>query len=204
MGRLVKLIGGELVIAHTRVATPTYTLRVSDYAGGANPPDGWAYYADDVERADFAAPWVQPAGAHDAYALGTLVSHQGTQWRSQIAGNVWQPGVSGWADATTDIPAWLQPSGAHDAYVAGAVVRHGGSIWTSLVEANVWAPGVANWRKTALVPPSGVAPPAAWVQPSGAGDAYALGAVVSHQGKTWVSTVAGNVWAPGVYGWAEQ
>lgn len=42
-----------------------------------------------------------------------------------------------------------------------------------------------------------------WVQPTGATDAYAKGAKVSHNGKHWVSDVDGNVWEPGVYGWAE-
>ena len=42
-----------------------------------------------------------------------------------------------------------------------------------------------------------------WVQPTGAHDAYALGAKVSHNGKHWTSTVDANVWEPGVYGWAE-
>lgn len=42
-----------------------------------------------------------------------------------------------------------------------------------------------------------------WVQPTGSTDAYAVGAKVSHNGKHWVSTVSGNVWEPGVYGWDE-
>lgn len=37
----------------------------------------------------------------------------------------------------------------------------------------------------------------------GAHDAYALGAKVSHKEKHWTSTVANNVWEPGVYGWEE-
>ena len=42
-----------------------------------------------------------------------------------------------------------------------------------------------------------------WVQPTGAHDAYAKGAKVSHNGKKWVSTADNNVWEPGVYGWDE-
>ena len=42
-----------------------------------------------------------------------------------------------------------------------------------------------------------------WVQPSGAHDAYSLGAKVSHNGLHWISTVDNNVWEPGVYGWEE-
>ena len=44
----------------------------------------------------------------------------------------------------------------------------------------------------------------AWVQPTGAQDAYAQGDKVSHNDKHWVSDVDANVWEPGVYGWAES
>lgn len=40
--------------------------------------------------------WVQPLGAHDAYALGAQVTHRGQVWRSTISANVWEPGVFGW------------------------------------------------------------------------------------------------------------
>ena len=33
--------------------------------------------------------WVQPTGAHDAYAQGAKVSHNGKKWTSDIAANVW-------------------------------------------------------------------------------------------------------------------
>lgn len=42
-----------------------------------------------------------------------------------------------------------------------------------------------------------------WSQPVGAHDAYAKGDKVSHNNKHWQSTVDGNVWQPGVYGWEE-
>lgn len=42
-----------------------------------------------------------------------------------------------------------------------------------------------------------------WQQPLGAHDAYKKGDKVSHNGKTWVSTVDNNVWEPGAYGWEE-
>lgn len=42
-----------------------------------------------------------------------------------------------------------------------------------------------------------------WVQPTGAHDAYPLGAERTHGGKTWVSLVPFNVWEPGTSGWRE-
>ena len=43
----------------------------------------------------------------------------------------------------------------------------------------------------------------AWVQPTGAHDAYSKGDKVTHNGKRWTSDVDNNTWEPGVYGWTE-
>lgn len=43
----------------------------------------------------------------------------------------------------------------------------------------------------------------AWVQPTGAQDAYGMDAVVSHNGKSWRNLMSANVWSPGVSGWRE-
>ena len=40
-----------------------------------------------------------------------------------------------------------------------------------------------------------------WVQPSGAQDAYPVGAVVFDQDELWSNVTADNVWQPGVAGW---
>ena len=41
-----------------------------------------------------------------------------------------------------------------------------------------------------------------WKQPTGAQDAYKLGAIVTYNGKTWENTGSdANVWEPGVFGW---
>ncbi len=40
--------------------------------------------------------WKQPAGAHDAYAKGDRVKHNGKKWESTADANVWEPGVYGW------------------------------------------------------------------------------------------------------------
>ena len=39
--------------------------------------------------------WFQPTGAHDAYAQGAKVSHNGKKWTSDISANVYEPGVYG-------------------------------------------------------------------------------------------------------------
>ena len=40
--------------------------------------------------------WSAPTGAHDAYNTGDRVTHNEQTWTSDIDGNVWAPGVSGW------------------------------------------------------------------------------------------------------------
>lgn len=45
-----------------------------------------------------ATPWMQPVGAQDAYAAGTMVEHNGKLWESETDNNVWEPGVYGWRE----------------------------------------------------------------------------------------------------------
>lgn len=42
--------------------------------------------------------WVQPTGAHDAYAKGAQVSHNDKHWTSDIDANTYEPGVYGWTE----------------------------------------------------------------------------------------------------------
>ena len=42
--------------------------------------------------------WVQPTGAHDAYAKDSKVTHNGKKWISSYDANVWEPGVYGWEE----------------------------------------------------------------------------------------------------------
>lgn len=40
--------------------------------------------------------WVQPTGAHDAYAKGAKVTYNGAHWVCDVDGNTWAPDVYGW------------------------------------------------------------------------------------------------------------
>lgn len=44
--------------------------------------------------------WMQPTGAHDAYAKGAQVSHNDKHWISDIDANVYEPGVSQWTEVS--------------------------------------------------------------------------------------------------------
>ena len=60
-----------------------------------NTPALWTKIGDPTE--EYPA-WSQPLGAHDAYPLGAKVSHNGEKWTSDVANNVWEPGVYGWTE----------------------------------------------------------------------------------------------------------
>lgn len=58
-------------------------------------PALWKMHRDP----NVAAPWVQPTGAQDAYALGAKVTHNGKTWTSNVAANVWEPPTQ-WTEVT--------------------------------------------------------------------------------------------------------
>lgn len=53
---------------------------------------------DEPQPSEEYPEWVQPTGAHDAYAQGAKVSHNGKKWTSNVENNVWEPGVYGWTE----------------------------------------------------------------------------------------------------------
>lgn len=53
---------------------------------------GWREKVTDPGAGEPGVPeWVQPTGAHDAYALGDLVTYQGSTYQSLMDGNVCNP-----------------------------------------------------------------------------------------------------------------
>ena len=64
-----------------------------------------------------------------------------------------------------------------------------------------WEPDAApSLFAKVLIPDKNVIPE--WEQPEST-NPYGKGDKVTHNGKTWRSTIDGNVWEPGVYGWEE-
>lgn len=88
---------------------------------------------------------------------------------------------------------------------AGTILMDEGKLYRSIHDitnvAQSTKPSATPSMWTAISDPTEEYPE--WVQPIGAHDAYTIGAKSSHNGKNWVSTVDGNVWEPGVYGWKE-
>lgn len=64
--------------------------------------------------------------------------------------------------------------------------------WTPVDAPSLWA--------AVLIPDPNVIPE--WVQPDST-NPYMTGDKVTHNGKTWESSIDNNVWEPGVYGWIE-
>ena len=71
---------------HTSQADWTPDTAVSLWTNISDPAEEWP-------------AWSQPLGAHDAYAAGAKVSHNGKHWTSAVANNVCEPGVYGWEEA---------------------------------------------------------------------------------------------------------
>ena len=116
-------------------------------------------------------------------------------------------------------PQWVQPLGATDAYNAGDIVMYNGQKYKSLINANVWSPDAypAGWQlveETTTPEPDPDTPEPepepeptptvpAFVQPTGAHDAYGMGDRVLYNGHIYESTIDSNVWSPDAYpaGW---
>lgn len=87
-------------------------------------------------------------------------------------------------------------------YATGDRVQHEGTLYkcvqghTSQAD---WTPPATPALWTAV----SIDEYPAWVQPTGAHDAYRKGDKVTHSGKHWTSDVDNNTWEPGVYGWTE-
>lgn len=88
------------------------------------------------------------------------------------------------------------------AYAVDFRVRYNDILYrciTAHESQETWTPDVSPslWARV-LVEDGKILP---WEQPDST-NAYSAGDKVTHNGKTWVSNVDGNVWEPGVYGWS--
>ena len=103
-------------------------------------------------------------------------------------------------EAVELFPRWSESA----SYSVGDRVSYDGTLYkclTAHTAQSTWTPSDSPSLWVRVDDPSIEWPE--WVQPTGATDAYAKGAKVSHNDKHWISDVDANVWEPGVYGWAE-
>lgn len=102
--------------------------------------------------------------------------------------------------ASTLYPKWKVGT----AYQKGERVLHNDILYKVLTDHTSqadWEPdAVPSLFAKVLIPDKNVIPE--WEQPEST-NPYGKGDKVTHNGKTWRSTIDGNVWEPGVYGWEE-
>lgn len=106
------------------------------------------------------------------------------------------------AENPSMFPEW-KPSGAY--YAPGDKVNYRTVLYKCLQGHESqpdWTPSASSSLWVAISDPTEEWP--AWIQPTGAHDAYSVGDKVSHKDAHWVSDVDGNVWEPGVTGWTQQ
>ena len=89
-------------------------------------------------------------------------------------------------------------------YATGKRVIYDGVLYTVLQDHTshmTWTPDVSpSLFAKVLIPDAQTIPE--WIQPDST-NPYSAGDKVTHNGKTWISQIDGNVWEPGVYGWNE-
>lgn len=73
---------------------PSFSERLASLEKRVSKLEGGSSSGGDSGSSDW-PEWVQPTGAHDAYAKGSQVTHHGEKYVSQIDANVWEPGVFG-------------------------------------------------------------------------------------------------------------
>lgn len=166
--------------------------------------------------------WVQPVDATTAYPLGMMVTHEGLDYRSTLAANVWPPSPeSNFWDVVPPLPPqpWRRPTGSADSYNVGDRVTHTAAnrdetLWESLIPANTTEPGTdgspGQWFDRWWMPLTDVGTePVEWVQPmpGTAAAPYDRDAVVLFEGERYTNTIQLNVWppaGPGAFGWAVE
>ena len=80
--------------ANPDAGLPSFSERMAALEKRVSKLEGNLSSGGDSGSSDW-PEWVQPTGAHDAYAKGSQVTHNGERYVSQIDANVWEPGVFG-------------------------------------------------------------------------------------------------------------
>lgn len=103
-----------------------------------------------------------------------------------------------------EYPDFVEKWESGKAYAVGKRLEYNGTIYKVLqahTSQETWIPPDApSLFAKVLIPDENVIPE--WEQPNST-NPYAKGDKVTHNGKTWQSTMDNNVWEPGVYGWEE-
>ena len=155
------------------------------------------------------------------YKTGDIVRYKGVLYRclqNDTAQEIFPPDtyISGWkcVDEPDEhgIHPFSQPLGATDAYMKGDKVSFEGAYYQSNIDYNVWSPTAypQGWTKldgTGESPEPGGDDDEypAFVQPTGAHDAYNIGDKVTYNGHRYECTMNNNAYSPDAYpqGWKQ-
>ena len=80
--------------ANPDAGLPSFSERMAALEKRVSKLEGNLSSGGDSGSSDW-PEWVQPTGAHDAYAKGSQVTHNGERYVSKIDANVWEPGLFG-------------------------------------------------------------------------------------------------------------
>ena len=80
--------------ANPDAGLPSFSERMAALEKRVSKLEGNLSSGGDSGSSDW-PEWVRPTGAHNAYAKGSQVTHNGERYVSQIDANVWEPGVLG-------------------------------------------------------------------------------------------------------------
>ena len=134
-----------------------------------------------------AKPWITPQGISGMYELGDCyIDDEGIVWR-QIYND------SNIYDAATLPERWEEVN-------LNNFIENNNNNESE--ESEIIEPETPS-EPEIIIEPEDTKEYDEWVQPTGAHDAYAIDAVVSHNGKIWINTSPANIYEPGVFGWNE-
>lgn len=80
--------------ANPDAGLPSFSERMAELEKRVSKLEGNLSSGGDSGSSDW-PEWVRPTGAHNAYAKGSQVTHNGERYVSKIDANVWEPGVFG-------------------------------------------------------------------------------------------------------------
>lgn len=167
------------------------------------------------------APLIPAWTVGTEYQIGDVVRYDNTLWQclqNNTAQDIYPPDsyVAGWKRVEEPdeqgIYPFNQPLGATDAYMKGDKVSFEGAYYQSTIDYNVWSPTAypQGWKKLdesgeepTPEPGGGDDEYPAFVQPTGAHDAYNTGDKVTYNGHRYECVMDGNVYSPDAYpqGW---
>lgn len=179
----------KVLLTHTSQADWTPDVAPSLFAKVLIPDENTIY------------PWEQPDSTN-LYMTGDKVSHNDKIWISTVDNNSWEPGVYGWEEYVETEEEPTTPEVTPEEPTTTPEEENGETVIPDKEETGESTLPDKEETGESTIPDEGENDKtvADWVQPDST-NPYAAGDIVAHNDNIWVSSVDGNVWEPGAYGW---